>query len=80
MSDPLDPFDEEEMDEIVRRLDADRVYGAIDQANEEVACAVAALEALTARLQQLVPPAAVVSLITSLAVGTALTGTYGEGP
>jgi hypothetical protein len=80
VNDPLDPFDDEEMDEIVRRLEAQRVYGAIDEANEEVASAVAALEALTARLQQLVPRAAVVSLITSLAVGTALSGTYGEEP
>jgi tRNA nucleotidyltransferase (CCA-adding enzyme) len=78
MNEPLDPFDDEEVTDIVRRLEAQRVYGAIDEANEEVAQAVAALETLVARLGELCPRAAVVSLITSLAVGTALSGTYGE--
>jgi polysaccharide pyruvyl transferase WcaK-like protein len=80
MTEPSDPFDEDEMQDIVRQVDADRVYGAIDEAQEEIGNAVTAIEVLVARLHQLIPAAAIVSLITSMAVGTAIEGTYGDRP
>jgi hypothetical protein len=78
MSEPIDPFDDDEMVDLVHQFAADQVNGAVSEASEEINDAVTALETLTARLLELIPRPAVVNLVTSMALGTAITATYGD--
>lgn len=79
MSDLADPFDDDEMQEIYRHHDADSIYGAVDEAQDELHDATSALAVLTDKLRGMIPPAAVVQLVTTLAMSAAINGTYGDG-
>jgi hypothetical protein len=76
--DLTDPFDEDEMREIIHATAAAQVDHAIADAQEEIGDAVIAIETLTARLLEMIPAPAVVNLVASMAVGAAISGTYGD--
>lgn len=76
MSDPADPFDADEMARIHADLVSEQVNDAIVEAQEEVDRAVEAIGELTARLRTLIPRAAVINFVTSVAVGTAVMAVY----
>jgi hypothetical protein len=77
VTEPIDPFDDDEMVDIVHQFAADQVNGAVSEASEEINVAVTALEVLTARLLELIPGPAAVNLVTSMALGTAMSAAYG---
>lgn len=79
-SDPEDPFDEHETLDVFRDHMAGQLDGAVDQAQEEIDVAVAAIAVLTRKLRDLIPPLAVINLVSSMAVGTAVSETYGAMP
>lgn len=76
MSDPDDPFDEDETADIVDDVVSDQVASAVGDAQDELADVSLAITRLTARLVELIPPAAVIQLVTSVAVGTAVKEAY----
>lgn len=76
---PDDPFDADEMQDIYRNHDADCIYGAVEEAQTELDDAAHAIAVLTEKLRELIPPAAVVNLVSSVALSAALNGAYGGG-
>lgn len=77
MSDVVDPFDDDEIDEIVNDALAGQLADAIAGAQGELDDVTVAIDKLTARLGENVPAPAVVSLVMSLALGATIRGTYG---
>lgn len=79
MSDIEDPFDGDEMNDIYGRFHADQMNAAVDEAQGELDDAVRTIVVLAERLRQLMPAVAVVNLISSMAVGTAVSQVFGDG-
>lgn len=77
MSEPHDPFDDDETSEIYNDAVGEQIVGALDDVQDEVDAATLAIAELAIRLGEKIPPAAVINLITSVAVGTAVKETYG---
>lgn len=77
MTEPHDPFDDDEMDFIVSDAFGDQIADAVAGAQGELDDLTVAVVRLSARLGELVPAAAVINLVTSVAVGAAIKETYG---
>lgn len=76
MTDPHDPFEDGDVERIYSEVMSGQINDAVAESHEELDRAVSALDTLTAKLRTLIPPAAVINFITSLAVGTAVSAVY----
>lgn len=76
MSTPDDPFEEDEVYDIVHDAMTSQINTALATCEHEIDAAVRAVSALAEKLHETIPPSAVMNLVMSMAVGTALGATY----
>lgn len=76
---PDDPFDRDDMNDIYGRFHAEQINDALGDARKEIDDAVRSIIVLTERLQPLMPALAVINLVSSMAVGTAVAQVYRDG-
>lgn len=74
---PFDPFDDDDVSRIVNDFGTGKIHEAIAASQDELDGAVEAVAMLTHKLHSFLPPSAVISLVSSMAVDTAVTNVFG---